>query len=79
MREKSWKVLWTFGTTTEAMAMETRCRQTGIPGRLIPLPRQISAGCGMAWMAQAGTEAAQVDRAVSSCGLTVEGRYELLL
>ena len=23
--------------------------ETGIPGRLIPLPREISAGCGLAW------------------------------
>lgn len=29
--------------------MGKRCMETGIPGRLIPLPREISAGCGLAW------------------------------
>ena len=25
------------------------CLAAGVPGRLIPLPREISAGCGLAW------------------------------
>lgn len=39
----------TFPTTTQAMAMESCCEKEGIPGRLIPLPSKISAGCGLAW------------------------------
>lgn len=39
----------TFHTTTDAMAMEKACKQAGAPGRLIPVPREISAGCGLAW------------------------------
>lgn len=46
----------TFPTTTEAMAMEQICKTTGAPGRLIPVPREISAGCGMAWCAKPETE-----------------------
>lgn len=29
--------------------METACRARRVPGRLIPLPGEISAGCGLAW------------------------------
>ena len=39
----------TFSTTTAAMAMEKKCRENSIPGRLIPVPREITAGCGLAW------------------------------
>ena len=31
------------------MAMEDYCHEQKIPGRLIPLPQEISAGCGLAW------------------------------
>lgn len=33
------------------MAMERFCKEQGAAGRLIPVPRQISAGCGLAWSA----------------------------
>lgn len=39
----------TFDTTTAAMACEDLCRREGLPGRMIPVPSQISAGCGLAW------------------------------
>ena len=52
-RERTLKAVYTFHTTTEAMKMEQCAREHGIPGRLIPVPRQISAGCGMAWAAPA--------------------------
>lgn len=31
------------------MAMEKQCNHQGIPGRLIPVPTEITAGCGLAW------------------------------
>lgn len=49
MRKKELKLVITFHTTAEAIAMETVCRKMEIPGRLIPVPRQISAGCGLSW------------------------------
>ena len=39
----------TFHTATEAMAMDKFCNQKDIPGRLIPVPTEISSGCGPAW------------------------------
>lgn len=41
------KILVAFNTTTAAMAMEKYCKKHDIEGRLIPLPKSISAGCGM--------------------------------
>lgn len=49
MREKEKCIVITFHTTAEAMAMEKFCNSNCIPGRLIPVPREISAGCGLAW------------------------------
>ncbi|MGN0204673.1 MAG: DUF3343 domain-containing protein [Coprococcus sp.] len=49
MRKKKKYVILTFATTTAAMAMEKQCGIRQIPGRLIPLPGEISAGCGLAW------------------------------
>lgn len=49
MREKQWKIIITFHTTAEAMGAEQYCREHELAGRLIPVPRQISASCGLAW------------------------------
>ena len=49
MREKSKYIVITFYTTAEAMHMEKYCHGNCIQGRLIPVPREISAGCGLAW------------------------------
>ena len=49
MRKKTKQLLITFSTTTAAMAMEKRAQEMGIFGRLIPLPSEISAGCGLSW------------------------------
>ncbi len=49
MRTKKTYIVLSFRTTLEAMEWEKRCLAAGVPGRLIPLPREISAGCGLAW------------------------------
>lgn len=77
-REKTMKVVVTFRTTTQAIKMEERCKRAGTAGRLIPVPRQISAGCGMAWAA-AKEERAAIEELVRQEGVEVEGVYELLL
>ena len=43
------------------------CAKNGLPGRLIPIPREITAGCGFAW------KAAPEDEAVLIHALTKEG------
>lgn len=45
------KLVITFPTNTAALAMEHACRAANYPGRLIPTPRELSAGCGLSWAA----------------------------
>ncbi len=52
MHKKEKKLIVTFSTTTDAMKMEKHCAKHQIPGRMIPVPREISAGCGLAWRAE---------------------------
>ena len=54
--QKEEKVVVTFHTTAEAMATEKRCKEQNAPGRLIPVPRVLSAGCGLAWCAPADAQ-----------------------
>lgn len=49
MIKKELKLVVTFHTTADAMAMEKACKENHVPGRLIPVPRSISAGCGLSW------------------------------
>ncbi len=51
MRKKELKLVVTFHTTADAMAMEKACKEYQVPGRIIPVPRAISAGCGLSWCA----------------------------
>ena len=54
MRKKELKLVVTFHTTADAMAVEKACKEHHAPGRLIPVPRTISAGCGLSWCAELG-------------------------
>lgn len=56
MIKKEMKLVITFHTTTAAMAMEQACKAANADGRLIPVPRAISAGCGLAWCAKLESE-----------------------
>lgn len=50
-RERRPSLVVTFPTTAAAMACEEACAARGLPGRMIPVPGEISAGCGLAWKA----------------------------
>lgn len=56
MIKKQDKLIITFHTTTDAMEMEEICKKIHADGRLIPVPRMISAGCGLAWCAEPESE-----------------------
>ena len=49
MIEKKLSLVISFNKTVDAMAYEEYCLKNKIGGRLIPLPKEISAGCGLAW------------------------------
>ncbi len=76
MTERTPRLLVTFATTTAALAMEQACREEGVPGRLIPVPGSIRAGCGMGWAAPAEQREA-VEALVIRRRLAVDGIYEL--
>lgn len=51
MREKKPALVITFASAAQALAAEDFCQRESLPGRLIPVPREITAGCGLAWKA----------------------------
>ena len=78
MREKQLRLVVAFHTATAAMALEKYCGAHEIPGRLIPIPREITAGCGLAWSAPP-TARTDIERAAASVGALIDGFYELML
>lgn len=78
MRQKTPKTVAVFATTSDAMAVEARAREAGFPGRMIPVPSAVSAGCGLAWCVEAG-ERAQLEQALAAYGLSCEGLHEVEL
>ena len=69
MRPKTQKLVITFHTTAAAMAMEKLCKEENVPGRLIPVPRELTP-----------TDAAPQLRALADAqALEYEGWQELLV
>ena len=48
-RCKTPHVVVTFHSTADAMAVQAAAAGGVLPGRVIPVPSEISAGCGLAW------------------------------
>ena len=76
MRSRERRLIVAFYTTHDAMAFEDFCAARGVPGRLIPLPREISAGCGLAWSAPPG-DGARVRELLDEAGITPQHVKEL--
>ena len=51
-RQKKPALVIAFDTTAQALAAEKMFTGSGLPGRMIPIPSQITAGCGLAWKAE---------------------------
>ena len=68
MLKKKPTLIITFATTTQAMAMESFCTRENLPGRLIPVPREITAGCGLSWKARP-EEQEQLITALTQAGM----------
>ncbi len=75
MRKKEQKLIITFHTTEEAMEMEEFCRQRQIEGRLIPVPRSISAGCGLAWCTSPESRQ-MITNAIAQAGIKTQAIQE---
>ena len=68
MIRKRPRLIIAFHTTHDAMAFEEFCHNNNVSGRLIPLPGEISAGCGLAWSAPPENEE-EIDRSLLSAGV----------
>ena len=78
MRKKELKLVVTFHTTADAMAMEKACKEYQVPGRIIPVPRAISAGCGLSWCADLGDREQIVDM-MRKAGIEEEEMHECIV
>lgn len=78
MRKKELKLVITFHTTADAMAMEKACKEQNVPGRLIPVPRVISAGCGLSWCA-ALEERDAIRKMMDATGIHEEDMHECMV
>jgi hypothetical protein len=78
MRKKELKLVVTFHTTADAMAMEKACKEHQAPGRIIPVPRAISAGCGLAWCA-ALEDREQIVSMMRMTGIEEEEMHECMV
>lgn len=78
MRKKTLKLIVTFHTTADAMAMEKACKEHKVSGRLIPVPRTISAGCGLSWCAGLD-ELEQIKAVMKTVGIEEEAVHECMV
>lgn len=78
MREKQLQAVFAFHTTAAAMAAEKVLKENRIAGRLIPVPRQMSAGCGIACICSP-KEKDTFARDLKTKGIEVESCMELML
>lgn len=78
MIRKNQRVVFTFRTTTDAMEMESLCKARELGGRMIPVPGEITADCGLAWCAEPEWEEA-LRAAARAAGISFQGVYRLMV
>lgn len=76
IKKKNW--ILTFESTTQAMAADKFGLEQKLPGRLIPIPREITAGCGLCWKADP-KDRETVLTALKEAGYRWEAEYILEL
>ena len=76
--KKEKKIVITFYTTADAMATEMECKASGIKGRLFPVPRQLSAGCGLAWKSEPELRE-EIKKLLDEKAIEYEGIYECMV
>lgn len=78
MKQKIRQLIVTFHTTAAAMAMEKACLAAGLSGRLAPVPRALTADCGIGWRAGIEMRGA-LETLIRENNLQTAGIYELEL
>lgn len=72
------RLVVTFGSTAAALQMEKCCRMEAVAGRLIPVPREITAGCGLAWCAPPEEES-RLHAVAATHDILVQGYHWILI
>ena len=75
---KTERWILTFYSASGAMAVERFCKTKGLPGRLLPVPREISASCGLAW-AVPTEERDRLSEVMKNFPEEIEGAYQVKL
>ncbi len=70
------RCLATFDVTSMALMFEKYCRAAGLKVRIVPVPRQISASCGLA-CSYPCDQGETVDKICSEKKIETSGRYTL--
>ena len=65
-----------FHTISEALAVEKAAKEQSLPGRLGPVPKEVSVGCGYAWLAE-NEDRHALEKALNDRGLGCEAFVEL--
>lgn len=78
MIEKKLSLVISFNKTIDAMATEDYCIKNNIKGRLIPLPKVISAGCGLAWKCDV-TQKVKMNNILSQLDIKFDKMSEIII
>lgn len=77
MLKKTMKIIISFHSFSEVLKFEKECKNNGIKGRIIPIPREISAGCGMVWSSELDTEN-ELMKIIEVENIEIKSIYKLL-
>lgn len=78
MRQKQKKIVFAFESTTMAMKMEKVMKEEGAPGRLIPVPKEITAGCGLSYIVEPESRE-EIETLMAAHGIEAQVEIELML
>ncbi|MBR0039726.1 MAG: DUF3343 domain-containing protein [Lachnospiraceae bacterium] len=78
MIEKKLCLVISFKKTVDAMAFEEHCLKNNVSGRLIPLPKEISAGCGLAWKCEV-SQADEIKKVLAELNIESDKISEIVI
>ena len=73
------KIIVSFDSTFDVMECEQLCLASGVPGRIMPLPGSITAGCGLCWAMPFSGDALAAFRAATEGRITPADYHQLVL
>lgn len=76
MLKKEKKIVVTFYTSSEAMALEKVCKKNSIKGELISAPREITSDCGISYAAEI-SEKVNIEKLLKDNKIDFDSIYEI--